>query len=293
MEVKNRRVVLFGCQKIAIDVIEFIKDFGCKIGIDNEGNEVTAELVGVITHDEDRDKMFCDKLVSEYCVDNGIYNTRFEGKIDEEIIRALNPDIPKMGVINIHPADLPKNRGPNPTYWAVRRGDAFTSTTLHYVDEGMDTGDIISYKSKDIHKKTGFEVNKIMMGAGLDLFKENYCDIMCGKNKRSPQSLGATCNVAFKNNMRYIDWGLDAECIVNHIRAHADPYAGSLAVTAKGTEIVIYEAEVIGVERGEKGPGSYEMTECGIIVQTRTSPVLIKKYEGKHLNRGRFVVGVP
>lgn len=77
-----------------------------------------------------------------------------------ENIKRLNPDvicvvaygkilpkqlleIPKLGCINVHGSLLPKYRGAAPIQWAVLNGDKKTGITTMYMDEGMDTGDMI------------------------------------------------------------------------------------------------------------------------------------------------------
>ena len=50
---------------------------------------------------------------------------------------------PRLGTVNIHPSLLPRHRGPSPTHWVLRQGDDVTGLTSHYVDSGIDTGDII------------------------------------------------------------------------------------------------------------------------------------------------------
>ncbi len=51
---------------------------------------------------------------------------------------------PTYGAINIHPSLLPRYRGPSPTYWILKNKEAETGLTCHYVDQGFDTGEIIS-----------------------------------------------------------------------------------------------------------------------------------------------------
>ena len=50
---------------------------------------------------------------------------------------------PKYGSINIHPSLLPKYRGSSPTKWVIWNKEKVTGLTCHYIDEGIDTGDII------------------------------------------------------------------------------------------------------------------------------------------------------
>lgn len=301
----NYRVLVLGSQQIAMDVIEFVRSISFCGG--NGDGYVFPGLVGVIASDVDKDKELYGKTVAEYCFEEGI--PCLSDKINANIIKKINPDIifsiyyrkmiskdiiniPRMGCVNLHPSFLPFDRGPAPVYWAVRNGNSITGTTLHYVDEGMDTGDIIDRVKIKVGNMTGFELNKELMREGLLLFKKNYCDIMCGRNNRMPQHNTCdwpSCNIMYDNNMRYIDWSRSAEEIYNHIRAHARPYSGSIA-RHKDHEIVLWRAEIMNEYRNEKGPGYFETMGDKLIIQTRTKPIMIKEYVCEYgvPHRGRF-----
>ena len=60
-----------------------------------------------------------------------------------QVIRRPMLEIPPKGTINMHPALLPRNRGLSPCFWAMASGDAATGATIHWVDEDLDTGNII------------------------------------------------------------------------------------------------------------------------------------------------------
>jgi methionyl-tRNA formyltransferase len=79
----------------------------------------------------------------------------------EPLLRAVRPDlvlcfgfpwlippealaVPRLGVVNMHPALLPRHRGPIPTSWAVRAGDPTYGVTWHYMDPEFDTGNILA-----------------------------------------------------------------------------------------------------------------------------------------------------
>lgn len=71
-------------------------------------------------------------------------------KIDLIIVHAFMKILPKeiytaprYGCINFHPSLLPMYRGQSPTYWVLKNKEPVTGLTCHYVDEGIDTGDII------------------------------------------------------------------------------------------------------------------------------------------------------
>lgn len=52
-------------------------------------------------------------------------------------------EAPRMGCINVHPSLLPRYRGPEPHFWVLANGETTTGVTLLYIDEGIDTGDIL------------------------------------------------------------------------------------------------------------------------------------------------------
>jgi methionyl-tRNA formyltransferase len=55
--------------------------------------------------------------------------------------------IPRYGGVNLHPSLLPAYRGPAPLFWQARQGEPQTGVTLHYLDNGLDTGDIVAQTS--------------------------------------------------------------------------------------------------------------------------------------------------
>jgi methionyl-tRNA formyltransferase len=80
--------------------------------------------------------------------------------------------IPRLGCINIHTSLLPKYRGPSPVYWALRNREPYTGLTSHYMDEGLDTGDIIHQVRFPLETEdridTVLEKQKIYLGELLE-----------------------------------------------------------------------------------------------------------------------------
>ena len=232
------RILIFGCRKIAIDIIDYIcSDFNNK-----------CEIVGVVQHDAERDRIYHNTLVSEHCDNLGIPCVRFDGKIQKSVIEEFSPDIvfslyyrkilkqeildiAKMGCINIHPALLPKGRGPAPSLWNVLAGDDYTGTTLHYMVEGVDAGDVIDQRKIRIDGMTGFDLNMRLSELGFEMFRDNFDSIIDGTNKRIPQNHEkATYCLSFKKSLRYISWD-DPDKILNQLRAFAKPFDGALTWT--------------------------------------------------------------
>jgi methionyl-tRNA formyltransferase len=57
--------------------------------------------------------------------------------------------LPRYGCLNLHPSLLPAFRGPAPLYWQARQGVTQTGVTLHFLDEGLDSGDIVAQAAFD------------------------------------------------------------------------------------------------------------------------------------------------
>lgn len=58
--------------------------------------------------------------------------------------------LPRVGCLNVHPSLLPDGRGPEPVFWAFRRGPRTTGVTIHRMDDGLDTGPILARRVVDI-----------------------------------------------------------------------------------------------------------------------------------------------
>lgn len=119
-------------------------------------------------------------------------------------IKKLNPDlaisilwgsllkpkfinIPKLGCINLHLSYLPYNRGRNPNVWPiVNRTPA--GVTIHYIDSGADSGDIIAQSQIPIESTdTGETLYKKLVIESINLFKNTWPQFKKGNIKRQKQ----------------------------------------------------------------------------------------------------------
>lgn len=104
--------------------------------------------------------------------------------IDEQVL-----NVPTSGIINFHPSLLPLNRGKNYNFWAIVEECAF-GVTLHFLDEGIDTGDIIFQKELAYDwADTGESLFYRARDAMIDLFIKNYSKIRVGDYIRQKQEL--------------------------------------------------------------------------------------------------------
>jgi methionyl-tRNA formyltransferase len=71
----------------------------------------------------------------------------------KKLISAKIINLPKLGCINLHPSLLPYYRGMSPQHFPIIKGESETGVTIHFVDEGIDTGDIILQKKIQINNQ--------------------------------------------------------------------------------------------------------------------------------------------
>ena len=101
-------------------------------------------------------------------------------------------DIPQHGFLNVHPSLLPAYRGPQPLFWQFRAGETCTGVTVHWMDTGMDTGDIAAQRK--IRFADGIraaEAEARCASAGGDLLAETLIALAHGKTERKPQHGGS------------------------------------------------------------------------------------------------------
>lgn len=144
-----------------------------------------------------------------------------------QIIRKPLLEVPSLGFINCHAGALPFYRGRNPLNWALINGEKEFGITVHYIDEGIDTGDIIEQKILPISRDDtyGTLLETAINNCGYILFKaiKNLCN---GQVKRIPQKtihpIGTYfCQRRVGDEFVKFDW--TSERIFNFVRALAPP----------------------------------------------------------------------
>lgn len=97
-------------------------------------------------------------------------------------------------VINLHISLLPYNRGADPTLWSVLE-DTPAGVTIHYIDEGVDTGDVIAQRGVEfLDDDTLATAYAKLQASMVELFIEAWPAISAGANPRTPQPAGGTAH---------------------------------------------------------------------------------------------------
>jgi len=134
--------------------------------------------------------------------------------------------IPPKGVIGLHYSLLPERRGGAPLNWAIIDGLKESGITLFYMDEGIDTGDIIAQQNFSIeYENTVNDLLDKIKNIAPSFVLEYFDMILEGKAPRIKQDeTKATYTPRRTPKDSKIDWTWDLERIYNFIRALSPPY---------------------------------------------------------------------
>jgi methionyl-tRNA formyltransferase len=162
-------------------------------------------------------------------------------------------EIPSLGCINVHTSLLPRWRGAAPIQYAILHGDRETGVTTMYMDEHMDTGDIILQRAQMIHADdTSAILHDRLAKLGADLLVETVELIAQGKASRAKQdeTLATYAKKITKEDGR-INWTRSAVEIERQIRAF-NPWPGTH--TRLGDLLLkIWKVEVVEGVSGNPG----------------------------------------
>ena len=212
-------------------------------------------------------------------IDADIYVVAAFGQIlSKEIL-----DIPKYGCINVHASLLPEYRGAAPIQWAIADGKKITGVTIQQMNEGVDTGDIISSSEIRIaDDETGGSLFDRLMVVGEKLITETLDLIEEGRAVRTPQDESrATYAKILKKEMGCIDYSESAEEIERLVRAFT-PWPGGYTYL-DGRMIKIKNCRVYPGKSDKEGGTITEVTKDEIVVACRDSLLAISdlQCEGK------------
>ncbi len=201
--------------------------------------------------------------------------------------------IPPLGCLNVHASLLPEYRGAAPIQWAIINGEKQSGVTIIYMNEGLDTGDIITASSVEIgDDMTGGELYETLAALGADLLIETISRIQNGTAKRTAQDEAQSSYYPpLSKVLAEIDWTKPARDIHNLVRA-LDPVMGGMAHMGG----VVFKIWRTSVETGSAEPGSIVTSDAkqGLTVGTGDGVLRIEEMQapgGKRMNPCDFLRG--
>jgi methionyl-tRNA formyltransferase len=185
-------------------------------------------------------------------------------KGDESVhdLRALRPDlvvvaafayllpremlsVPPRGCLNVHPSLLPRYRGPSPVATALLNGDSETGVSIMLMDDGLDTGPVLSQERVPIDDgQTTGSLTMALAAHGARLLLSTIDSWMEGRVSPWPQPENeATHSVKITSHDGAVDWSLPAGHLARQVRAY-HPWPGSYTKW-KGARLKIHRAEAV------------------------------------------------
>jgi len=204
--------------------------------------------------------------------------------------RILPPNIlelPAEGAINLHASLLPKYRGAAPIHWAIINGEEKTGCTVFFLDEQVDTGNIIQQSETSIgpNETTG-DVYKRLKKLGSELLVESIDEISQGTYELQPQddTKATPAPKLFTDDCK-IDFDQPVEQVHNKIRG-LSPFPTAWA-ELDDLKFNIYRSE-IGPSK-KVAPGQLEMSGDDLIVGCKTGTLILKEVQlqGKRRMSGK------
>lgn len=251
---KNLRIVFMGTPDFAVSILKRLV---------NEN----YPIVGVITAPDKpagRGRKLNQSAVKKYAIEENL--TLFQPKNLKDPVFLLNlkqlkatlqvvvafrmlPKVvwkmPIYGTFNLHASLLPSYRGAAPIHWAIINGEEKTGVTTFFIDEKIDTGEIILQKEIAInnHETVG-ELHHKLMNLGADLVSETISQIKSGKvtTQKQPKLDIRLAPKLYSENCK-VDWNAPLKSIYNKIRG-LDPFPGAwseLKNHEKITTVKIYK----------------------------------------------------
>lgn len=270
-------------------------------------------ILGVVTN-PDRPKGRGMKLnqspVKEYALEKNmkIYQPdkvkENESFINE--IKKLNPDvicvvaygkiipkeileIPKYGCINLHGSLLPKYRGAAPIQWSIINGDKTTGVTTIYMNEGIDTGDMILKKEVAIDEnETTGELWEKMSNIGAKLLVDTLKKIENEDAPRVKQGNNASYAPMLEKSIAKIDWNKMKAIEIKNLVRGLNPIMGAYA-TLNGKKVKFWKVELankecieMDTETAEPGTILYIDNKKGLYVKAKDGVIKLVDVQGEN-----------
>ena len=183
-----------------------------------------------------------------------------------EVMRRLSPDlllaagysqvlgeqilsIPRLVPVNFHASLLPAYRGKHPVFWALRNGERWAGLTVHVMDAGLDTGDILyQVRERTRAQDSVATLYDRIMVRSVELVGRLVKDAEEGTLVPRPQPEGdASYYSSVDEDDFRLDWTRDAEELCRWI--HTTP--GKCFCDMKGSRVLFMDAQVVGRPGGE------------------------------------------
>jgi methionyl-tRNA formyltransferase len=201
--------------------------------------------------------------------------------------------IPRLGCVNIHASLLPKYRGAAPIHRSVIDGEEKTGVTLMYMEEGLDTGDMIAARSTKVGRKTTEELHDEQAEMGADLLIKTLPLIEEGVSGRTKQDDSmATYAPMISKQDESVDFSKTPKEIEQLIRG-LNSWPGAYT-TYKGERMKLWQAEALDETTNKPGGTVIQVLRQGIKVAAGGRTLLLTRIQmqgKKAMDVSEYLVG--
>ena len=188
-------------------------------------------------------------------------------------------EMPKYGCINIHASLLPKYRGAAPIQWAILNGDAVTGVTIMQMNEGLDTGDILTTKEVEISaEETGESLFDKLAIAGAELLIETLPEIEKGTLTPIKQEEEKASHVRMlTKEMGKIDWEKEAivlERLVRGMNSWPSAYC-----RLRNKNMKVWRAAVLEEDTDARPGEIVNVTKDALYIQTGKGQLVLQEVQ--------------
>lgn len=259
---RDLRIVFMGTPEFAVETLRQLIDHDFKV-------------VGVVTSPDKpsgRGQKLNSSAVKKFAMTKGLpilQPTKLRNEKFNEALRALEPNLqivvafrmlpemvwrlPEYGTFNLHASLLPDYRGAAPINWAIINGESKTGVTTFFIDNRIDTGELILQKAVEINsEENAGNLHDKLKTVGAKLVIETVKHIENGTAKTRAQDDSKSVHPAPKLNKGNckIDWTQTPQTIYNMIRG-LSPYPTAWSDLQNGDELLsvkIYAADFLKAE---------------------------------------------
>ena len=259
------RYAFAGDRDVAVDVLDFMLDGGHRpLALllpegASHGTELRRRCADLDPARVLVGEAFCRpeglRILGELELDY-IICVHFPRPVPHEVLRTAG-----VGVLNLHPALLPHNRGWHCPSWAILEGTPY-GATLHFITEQLDAGDVIHQRELEV--APGDTADSLYARAKhleLDVFQEAFPSLLIGAPPRRPQDIGSGTfhrrSELLRPDVREIqaDQRTSAGELIDHLRALTTDRIDEAAILVRNGERLRVQVRIVP-EREPDSPGT-------------------------------------
>jgi methionyl-tRNA formyltransferase len=289
---RDLRILFMGTPEFATTILDHV--------INEDYN-----VVGVVTAPDKpagRGRKIHESHVKGYAVKKGLkvlQPTNLKSEEFSEQLNELDPNViivvafrmlpkqvwqyPEYGTFNLHASLLPQYRGAAPIHWAIINGETTTGVSTFFIDEKIDTGEMILQKETTITPdETVGDLHDKLMNLGCSTVTNTLKLIAEDTVTTTPQPQNITLKTAYKlnNDNTRVDWSLPVNEVYNKIRG-LNPFPVAYTILHQDNEELRMKLYKVRMRQEEhsKSPGALNIEDSTLKIAAKDGFILVEELQ--------------